>query len=236
MAAESPANGVSTTLAASILSTDTTCSLTSATGFTNAQYHCLLSDGANSEIVTATALSGTTLTITRASETWGGSATAYAFAAGAKITIVATVQSVQNLINQTPPTLTYYAAITGTTIDLSPGTGVNIFTVTLPVGTYVVHAWMEANPAANLAVVSTLIMSLVAGTATITFTGTPQLAVTWPSTALASEGRSIAFAPVITVTAAGTLLINANWSTTGTVHGQLNGNFYGSGYTIIKIA
>jgi hypothetical protein len=122
VATESPANGVSTTLSAGITNSATSCSLTSATGFTNAQYHCLISDGTNNEIVTATALSGTTLTITRASETWNGSATAYAFSSGAKITIVATVQSVQNLINQA-------TIISSVTVSGTPAAG-NVLTAT----------------------------------------------------------------------------------------------------------
>ena len=98
MATESPANGVSTTLSAAITSTATALSLTSATGFPNGQYTCLLSDGTNAELVEASALSGTTLTVARASEAWGGSATAYAFGIGTKVTIVTSVQSVIRLI------------------------------------------------------------------------------------------------------------------------------------------
>ena len=98
MATESPANGVSTTLAAAITNTATALSLTSATGFPNGQYTCLLSDGTNAELVEASALSGTTLTVARASEAWGGAATAYAFGIGTKVTIVTSVGSVSNLI------------------------------------------------------------------------------------------------------------------------------------------
>ena len=98
MATESPANGVSTTLSAAITNTATALSLTSATGFPNGQYTCLLSDGTNAELVEASALSGTTLTVARASEAWGGSATAYAFGIGTKVTIVTSVQSVIRLI------------------------------------------------------------------------------------------------------------------------------------------
>ena len=75
--AESPVNGVGTTLASSITNVATTVSLASATGFTNAQYHCLISDGTNYEIVLATALSGTTLTITRAVESYNGVPVSY---------------------------------------------------------------------------------------------------------------------------------------------------------------
>ena len=100
--AESPVNGVGTTLASACLSTDTTLSLTSATGFTNAQYHCLISDGTNYEIVLATALSGTTLTVTRAVEAYNGVTTAFAFASGSTINVVPTVASVVGLIEGQP--------------------------------------------------------------------------------------------------------------------------------------
>ena len=100
--AESPVNGVGTTLASACLSTDTTLSLTSATGFTNAQYHCLISDGTNYEIVLATALSSTTLTVTRAVEAYNGVTTAFAFASGSTINVVPTVASVVGLIEGQP--------------------------------------------------------------------------------------------------------------------------------------
>ena len=99
---ESPVNGVGTTLASACLSTDTTLSLTSATGFTNAQYHCLISDGTNYEIVLATALSSTTLTVTRAVEAYNGVTTAFAFASGSTINVVPTVASVVGLIEGQP--------------------------------------------------------------------------------------------------------------------------------------
>ena len=106
--AESPVNGVGTTLASSITNVATTVSLTSATGFTNAQYHCLINDGTNYEIVLATALSGTTLTVTRAVEAYNGTTTAYAFASGSSITVVPTVASVVGLIEGQP-----YLTVTG---------------------------------------------------------------------------------------------------------------------------
>jgi len=106
--AESPVNGVGTTLASSITNVATTVSLTSATGFTNAQYHCLISDGTNYEIVLATALSGTTLTITRAVESYNGVQTAFAFASGSTINVVPSVASVVGLIEGQP-----YLTVTG---------------------------------------------------------------------------------------------------------------------------
>src|ERR1035438_6889372 len=102
MAIESPpGNGVSTTLSSAITSTSaTTCVLASAAAFTNAQYHCLITDGTNYEIVAATGLSGSTLTIVRGAELWNGASTAYTFAIGSTIAIVTSVQSVMNLAAQ----------------------------------------------------------------------------------------------------------------------------------------
>ena len=95
---ESPANGVTTTLAAPISNSAGTCHLASTAGWANAQYHCLITDGVHFEVVEATGLSGSILSINRAAETWGGSATAYAFNTGSTITITTTVQSVIDLI------------------------------------------------------------------------------------------------------------------------------------------
>src|ERR1035438_10667043 len=101
MAIESPpGNGVTTTLSGSITSGATTCALTNAGAFTNAQYHCLITDGTNYEIVTATGLSGSTLTIVRGAELWNGASTSYTFAIGSTVTIVTSLQSVLNLAAQ----------------------------------------------------------------------------------------------------------------------------------------
>jgi hypothetical protein len=100
MAIETPANGVATTLASGITSGATTCYLTSATGFTNNQYHCLITDNVNFEVVEFTGLSSNLATMQRAVETYGGSATASTFAAGSQIIVVTSVQSVQNMISQ----------------------------------------------------------------------------------------------------------------------------------------
>ena len=97
MAVEAPQNGLQTSLQSAILAGDSTCSLSSATGWTAAQYRCLITDGVNYEIVTTGGLSGTTLTITRATEAYAGTQTAYGFAAGSIITCVLTVESVRNL-------------------------------------------------------------------------------------------------------------------------------------------
>ncbi len=121
MAVEAPVNGVGTTLASSITSTATSLSLTSATGFTNAQYHVLLTDGTNYEIALATALSSTTMTVTRAVEAYNGVTTAFAFASGSTVTVVPTIQSVTNLVNVWGRTvfnvLSYGAKGDGTTDD-----------------------------------------------------------------------------------------------------------------------
>lgn len=139
MATEAPVNGVGTTLSAAITSTSaTTCSLTSATGFTNAQYHCLITDGTNYEIVLATALSGTTLTITRAVEAYNGTQTAYTFASGSTITVVQSVASVtavaQQVANSSYQTIlenaTYTVAAAGSNVGTATALnfGVNYVT------------------------------------------------------------------------------------------------------------
>lgn len=228
MAAESPANGVSTTLSAAITNTATTCSLTSATGFTNAQYHCLISDGTNNEIVTVTALSGTTLTITRASETWGGSATAYAFSSGAKITIVATVQSVQNLINQTPATLTYQAAAP-TSAAIAAGSITTLGTSSsVASGFYLINYQFTYQLTAANTAEAYLYAIVAAGTATITIIGPSNQQTTIPNAATTSNKWAVNFNTVIQVTAAGTLLFQALPQAAGTPS-QI-------GYSIIKIA
>ena len=95
-----PGNGCATTLASDILYTDATCDLVDVTAFSDAQYHCLITDGTNFEIVEATGLSGSTLSINRAAENWNGASTAYGFAAGSTITVVTSLQTVLNLIAQ----------------------------------------------------------------------------------------------------------------------------------------
>ena len=100
MAVEAPVNGVGSTLSAACLSSDTTIALTSATGFTNSQYHILITDGTNYEISLATALSGTTLTVSRAVEAYSGTTSAYGFAAGSTVTVIPSVASVSNIIKQ----------------------------------------------------------------------------------------------------------------------------------------
>src|ERR1017187_1846153 len=116
MAIESPpGNGVSTTLSSAITSTSaTTCVLTSAAAFTNAQYHCLITDGKNYEMVEVTGLSGSTLTIVRGAELWNGASTSFTFAIGSTVTIVTSLQSVENLAAQSMTPANGYG-ITGNT-------------------------------------------------------------------------------------------------------------------------
>jgi streptogramin lyase len=120
MAYEIPQNGVSTTLASGILSGSSSCLLTSNQGFTNTQYHCLITDATHYEVFEATALAGSTLSITRAVEAYNGVQSAYAFAAGATITIVTSVLSTQMLAANANGTfnVTHYGATgNGTTDD-----------------------------------------------------------------------------------------------------------------------
>lgn len=108
MAIEVPVNGVSGTVNSSGIATtsQTTFGLTSATGFTNAQYHILVMNGttvgtsSTFEIMLVTGLSGTTLTVVRNVESFAGTQTAYAFSAGATVLVVTSVQSVNNMILQ----------------------------------------------------------------------------------------------------------------------------------------
>jgi hypothetical protein len=95
-----PGNLVSTTLLYDILYSDGTLTLSNASAFTNAQYHCLITDGTNFEMVESTGLSGSVLSINRAVELVNGVETAYGFAAGSTITIATSLQSVINLILQ----------------------------------------------------------------------------------------------------------------------------------------
>jgi hypothetical protein len=125
MATEAPVNGVSTTLASPYITStsQTTCVLTSATGFTNAQYHCLITDGTNYEIVEATGLSGTTLTIVRHSEAWNGASTSYTFAIGSTITVIISVASIQGLIAAGLPAAAIPLSTVTAAGDLIQGTG-----------------------------------------------------------------------------------------------------------------
>jgi hypothetical protein len=143
VATEAPANGVATTLASAISSTSaTTCSLTSATGFTNAQYHCLIVDPTktNFELVEATGLSGTTLTIVRAAESWNGSATAYTFASGSTIAIVTSVQSVINLAAQSMTPANGYGITGNTGLTPTPAVGLTSAAGTITSGVVLPHA------------------------------------------------------------------------------------------------
>lgn len=103
MATEAPVNGVQTTLASPYITStgQTTFNITSATGFANAQYHILVTDGTNYEIMLVSGQVSSVLTVTRAVESYGGVQTAYTFGAGTTVSIVPSVQSVKNVIAQT---------------------------------------------------------------------------------------------------------------------------------------
>jgi len=68
MAFEQIGNLAASTLAAGILSTDTTLTVAAATGFPAAPFRALITDGSNNELVKVTGKSGTTFTVTRGIE------------------------------------------------------------------------------------------------------------------------------------------------------------------------
>ena len=180
--AESPVNGVGTTLASSITNVATTVSLTSATGFTNAQYHCLITDGTNYEIVLATALSGTTLTVTRAVEAYNGTTTAYAFASGSSITVVPTVASVVGLIEGQP-----YLTVTGVGNATSATRYVGGTSVGAPTtGTFAAGDWI-------VDLTGTIWVCLTAGTPGTWTSEIPNSLVNRSATATAGTGEFTIF-------------------------------------------
>lgn len=100
--AEQYRNNVVTTLNGAIDDNDTSLVVTSATGFPTAGTFRILikAEGANAdEICTVTAVSGTTFTIIRASESTGGVQTASAHGNGATIALVLTAESLRNASN-----------------------------------------------------------------------------------------------------------------------------------------
>lgn len=104
MPTESPVNGVSTTLAYELTSGATSCVLTDASEFPNAQYHVLLTDGINYEIALGTSVSGSTLYLTRAVEPYNGIQSAFTFGGGVtEVTIVPSVGSIAAMIAQAMP-------------------------------------------------------------------------------------------------------------------------------------
>ena len=258
MATEAPANGVATTLASAISSTSaTTCSLTSATGFTNAQYHCLIVDPTktNFELVEATGLSGTTLTIVRAAESWNGSATAYTFASGSTIAIVTSVQSVINLAAQsmTPangygitgntgltPTpavgLTSSGAEISTNVNLNNTGGVTtiIDTPSLAVGVWLLTftATIVFGVAGSNTALAQCILAITADTATATFAGVPSCRMT-PGVVATNLGIASTLSVIATVTVAGTVKLTGAY--TDTTLGAVAFN-NATGYTAVRIA
>ncbi len=274
MATESPANGVSTTLSAAITNTATSLSLASATGFPNGQYACLLDDGTNRELVEASALSGTTLTVARASEAWAGAATAYAFGIGTKVTIVTSVQSVIRLIQGYAPAVAPAATVTGpdafgaasvvgtsalyaredhdhglpaapspaltvnTTTAASVAVPLNVATTivtspSLPTGTYLLFADIQFSFVAAPSVVATLVLQLVAGTATMTIPdGVTYLAQYEPIGTPPSNAITLSKMFAITITVAGTVSLNlTSYNEAGTASPAGNG-----GIVAVKIA
>jgi hypothetical protein len=85
---------------------DTAITLSNAAAFSNAQYHLMVTDGVNVEVMMATALAGDVLSVVRGAELWNGSAESYAFGSGATVKIVTSLQSVLNLITQSVATET----------------------------------------------------------------------------------------------------------------------------------
>lgn len=126
---ETPANGVATTLASPYITStsQTTAVLTSNTGWTNAQYHALLTDptGLLFEIVLVTALSGSTVTITRNVESYAGIQTARTFGSGSTIQIVHSVGSIQALASQALPVFYVGNPLYTTTGSIGTGNATN---------------------------------------------------------------------------------------------------------------
>ncbi len=100
--AEQISNNATTTLNGSITNSQTTLVVTSATGFpTTGEFRILVkAEGANTdEIMTVTAVSGTTFTIVRASEVFAGSQTASAHGSGAAVSHVLTAGGLSSLLS-----------------------------------------------------------------------------------------------------------------------------------------
>lgn len=148
-------NAAQTTLNGSVTNVATTLVVTSATGFpATGDFRCIISaEGANTdEIVKVTAVSGTTFTITRASEPYAGVQTASAHASGATITHVITADTLyklglaagfigvralrgtaQSIVTSTWDDVDFTSADTFDT-DVFHDTGVNPERVTIPAG------------------------------------------------------------------------------------------------------
>ena len=93
------ANAYQTTLSGSLTNVATSCTVSGATGIPNAPFSAhLVAEGANTdEIVLVTNISGTTLTIVRASQPYNGVQSASAHASGAGFRAVLTAADVQPL-------------------------------------------------------------------------------------------------------------------------------------------
>lgn len=94
-------NAAETTLATAIDTDDTTVEPTSADGFPDAApFRIRIKEGSNNEICTVTAGAGTTSwTVTRASEAYGGSQTAYSFTTAAVIEHVLTAGALESIVD-----------------------------------------------------------------------------------------------------------------------------------------
>ena len=116
MAVRQYANAVSTTLNGSMTNVVTTMTVASATGFP-ASYPFdahIEAEGANTdEIVSVTSLSaGLTYNVTRASESYGGSAAASAHATAANVRLVGPTAGALAALGTTPPLAFVYLATT----------------------------------------------------------------------------------------------------------------------------
>jgi hypothetical protein len=123
------ANKAQSTLNGAIDDNDLSLVVTSATGFPTAGNFRILivAEGANTdEICTVTAVSGTTFTITRASEAIGGTQIASAHASGASVINVLTAGALRSM---------YVTETTATLIGADTAVGASPFTFDKPLGT-----------------------------------------------------------------------------------------------------
>jgi hypothetical protein len=236
MATEAPpGNGVSTTLSGTITSSATTCSLTNAAAFTNAQYHCLITDGVNYEMVQATGLSGSTLTIVRGAENWAGANMSYGFNSGATITVVTSLQSVLNLINQGGITATNLSAAIGSTVNLPATTNTNVFnTASLAVGTWLVTAQIDLLTSAVSS--GEYDMSIAGNSGVGTISG--QSGSTFVDETATASRVTLYVSTIITVTTAGTFGVNLRNGSSSAATAEYT-NAQGSsttGYSAVRLA
>jgi hypothetical protein len=170
--AELTTNAAQTTLNGSITNVAATMVVTSATGFpASGNFRCLISaEGANTdEIVTVTAVSGTTFTISRATEAYAGVQSASAHGNAAMVTHVLTSGGLAGIIDD----IRSFIRADATRTFTSNTNAQNIFTnptngrITLPTGVYRFHGLLIFT---NLSTTNGNVQIdwLGAGTATIT--------------------------------------------------------------------